>query len=98
MNDHKTPFEIEELPEGSLYIADLGFFAIERFYRIVKGKSGKRYFVSRLQPKTNLYHRRGHCIGLPGILPKQVGQVYEIGAVLGQKNGVPVRVIIIDSN
>jgi len=31
MNDHKTPFDIEELPEGSLYIADLGFFAIERF-------------------------------------------------------------------
>src|SRR5260370_29319100 len=60
MNDHKTPFDIEELPEGSLYIADLGFFAIERFYRIAKGKSGKRYFVSRLQPKTNLYNRRGH--------------------------------------
>jgi hypothetical protein len=95
MNDHKTPFEIEELPEGSLYIADLGFFAIERFYRIAKGKPGKRYFVSRLQPKTNLYNRRGHCIGLPGILPKQVGQVYEIGAVLGQKNGVPVRVIML---
>ena len=91
MNDHKTPFDIEELPEGSLYIADLGFFAIERFYRIAKGKSGKRYFVSRLQPKTNLYNRRGHCIDVTGILPKQVGQVREIGAVIGQKNGLPVR-------
>ena len=93
MNDHKTPFDIEELPEGSLYIADLGFFAIERFFRIVKGKIGKRYFVSRLQSKTNLYNRRGHCIELAGILPKQIGQVREIGAVIGQKNGVPVRVI-----
>jgi hypothetical protein len=95
MNDHKTPFDIEELPEGSLYIADLGFFAIERFFRIVKGKIGKRYFVSRLQSKTNLYNRRGHCIELAGILPKQVGQVREIGAVIGQKNGVPVRVIML---
>ena len=95
MNDHKTPFDIEELPEGSLYIADLGFFAIERFYRIAKGKIGKRYFVSRLQSKTNLYNRRGHCIELAGILPKQVDQVREIGAVLGQKNGVPVRVIML---
>ncbi|HEY2810216.1 MAG TPA: IS4 family transposase [Rhabdochlamydiaceae bacterium] len=95
MNDHKTPFEIEELPEGSLYIADLGFFAIERFCRIAKDKIGKRYFVSRLQSKTNLYHRRGHCIELAGILPKQIGQVREIGAVLGQKNGVPVRVIML---
>jgi hypothetical protein len=95
MNDHKTPFEIEELPEGSLYIADLGFFAIERFYRIAKGKIGKRYFVSRLQSKTNVYNRRGHCIELAGMLPKQVGQVREIGAVIGQKNGVPVRVIML---
>jgi DDE family transposase len=94
-NDHKSPFEIEELPEGSLYIADLGFFAIERFFRIAKGKPGKRYFVSRLQPHTNLYHRRGHCIELAGILPKQVGQVREIGAIIGQKNGVPVRVIML---
>lgn len=95
MNDHKTPFDVEELPEGSLYIADLGFFAIERFFRIAKGKCKKRYFVSRLQPKTNLYNRRGHCIDLDVILPKKVGQVREMGAVLGQKNGVSVRVIML---
>jgi len=95
MNDHKTPFDIDELPEGSLYIADLGFFAIERFVRITKGKKGKRYFVSRLQAKTNLYNHRGHRIHLAGILPKHVGQVREIGVVLGQKNGLPVRLILI---
>ena len=89
------PGATPELPEGSLYIADLGFFAIERLYRIAKGKSRKRYFVSRLQPHTNLYNRRGHCIKLDGILPRQVGQVREIGAVLGQKNGVTVRVILL---
>jgi Transposase DDE domain len=64
MNDHKTPFEIEELPEGSLYLADLGFFGIERFFQIAKGKPGKRYFVTRLQPNTNVYNRRGHRIEL----------------------------------
>ena len=95
MNDHKTPFEIEELPEGSLYIADLGFFAIERFFRIAKGKSRKRYFVSRLQPHTNLSNRRGYKIELDVILPKKIGQVRDIGAVLGQKNGVSVRVIML---
>jgi len=95
MNDHKTPFDIDELPEGSLYIADLGFFAIERFFRIAKEKKGKRYFVSRLQAKTNLYNRRGHRIHLAGILPQQVGQVREVGVVIGQKNGVPVRLILV---
>jgi len=98
-NDHKTPFDIDELPEGSLYLADIGFFAIQRLCNIARckdkqnGKRGKRYFVSRLQPHTNLYNRRGHLINLKGILPKLVGQVCEVGAVLGQKNGVPVRLI-----
>jgi hypothetical protein len=94
MNDHKTPFEIEKLPEKSLYIADLGFFAIERFFRIAKENGGKRYFVSRLQVKTNLYNRRGHRIHLRGMLPQQVGQVREVGVVLGQKNSVFVRLLM----
>jgi len=94
-NDHRTPFEIEELPEGSLYIADLGFFAIERFVRIAKGKKGKRYFASRFRVKTNLYNRRGHRIHLAGILPQTVGQVREVGVVLGQRNGLAVRLILV---
>jgi len=94
-NDHRTLFPVEELPPESLYIADLGFFGIERLCRIARGEKGKRYFVSRLQPKTNLYHRSGHCIDLKGILPQQVGQVREVGVVLGNKNGVPVRLLMI---
>jgi len=94
-NDHKTLFPVEELPAESLYIADLGFFGIERLCCIARGDKGKRYFVSRLQPKTNLYHRSGHCIDLKGILPQQVGQVREVGVVLGKKNGVPVRLLMV---
>jgi hypothetical protein len=80
-SDHKTPFSVEDLPEGSLYIADLGFFAIERLCQIAQCKKGKRYFVSRLQAKTNLYNRHGCCIDLKGILPQQVGHVREVGVV-----------------
>jgi len=100
-NDHKTPFDIDELPEDSLYIADLGFFAIQRLCAIARfhnkenGKKGKRYFLSRLQANTHVYNRRGHCIEINGILPKEVGQVKDIGVVIGQKNGVPVRLIML---
>jgi hypothetical protein len=100
-NDHKTPFGIDELPECSLYIADLGFFAIQRlcdiarFYNKKNGKKGKRYFVSRLKADTHLYNRRGHCLELRGILPQEVGQVREIGVVLGRKKGLPVRLIML---
>jgi hypothetical protein len=95
MNDHRTPFEIEELPEGSLYLADLGFFALDRFLSMTKGKTRKRYFVSRLQPNTHIHNRRGHCLELAGILPRQVGQVREVGVVLGKKNRLPVRLIMV---
>ena len=94
-NDHRSPFGIEELAERSLSIADLGFFAIERFCRIAREEKRKRYFVTRLQSKTNLSTRRGHRIHLKGILPQQVGQVREVGVVLGQKNGLPVRLIMV---
>jgi Transposase DDE domain len=95
MSDHKSPFGIEELPEESLYLADLGFFAIERLQRIAREKNGKRYFVSRLLAKTNLYTRCGHRIELRGILPQEVNQVCEVGVVLGRKNGLPVRLILV---
>ena len=100
-NDHKTPFDVNELPESSLYIADLGFFAIKRLCDIARfhdeesGRKGKRYFVSRLQQNTNLFNRRGHRIELKGILPKEVGQVREIGVVLGRKKCVPVRLVML---
>src|SRR5260370_19156917 len=100
-NDQKSAVSIEELPGYSLYIADLGFFAIERLCSIARYKNsggrkdGKRYFVSRLQPHTNLYNRRGHLLNLKGILTQQVGQVCEMGALLGHKNGVPVRLILL---
>jgi Transposase DDE domain len=94
-NDHKSPFGIEELPEGSLYLADLGFFAIERLQRIAREKKGKRYFVSRFPPKTNLYTRGGHRLELRGILPQKVNQVCEVGVVLGKKNGLPARLILV---
>jgi Transposase DDE domain len=100
-NDHKTPFDIDELPELSLYIADIGFFGVNRLCTIARcsdkesGRKGKRYFVSRVQAGTILYNRRGHRIELRGILPQKVGQVKEIGVVLGQKNGVPVRLIMV---
>jgi hypothetical protein len=94
-NDHKSPFDVEELPEDSLYIADLGFFGIERLCKIARCKEGKRYFVSRLLPKTNIYTRSGHRLYLTGILPQKVGQVREKGVILGQKNGLPVRLILV---
>jgi hypothetical protein len=94
-NDHNSPFGVEALPAGSLYLADLGFFASERLSQIARGSKQKRYFVTRRPSHTNLSNRRGHRMELKGILPQQIGQVCEMGVVLGKKNGLPVRLIMV---
>jgi len=98
-NDKRGPLAVEDLPDGCLYVADLGFFGVERLSTIAHGgpdqPAVKRYFVSRYQAKTVLQTRSGHRIALAGILPQQVGQVEEVGALLGQAGRLPVRVIML---
>jgi hypothetical protein len=98
-NDKRGPLALSDLPEGCLYVADLGFFGVQRLTTIAHGEpgqpKGKRYFVSRYQAKTVLQTRRGHRIELRGVLPQQVGQVVEVGALLGQAGRLPVHVIML---
>jgi hypothetical protein len=98
-NDKRGPLALCDLPAGCLYVADLGFFGVQRLRAIAQGEPGqsrvKRYFVSRYQAKTVLQTRAGHRIALAGIVPQQVGQVVEVGALLGQAGRLPVRVIVL---
>ena len=98
-NDQRGPLAVQDLPDGCLYVADLGFFGVQRLTTIAHGGPDqpgiKRYFVSRYQPKTVLQTRRGHRIALAGVLPQQVGQVLEMGALLGQAGRLAVRVIML---
>lgn len=98
-NDKHGPFAVEELPEGCLYVADLGFFSVERLCRLTgrvprQRRKAKRFFVSRYFPKTTLLTRRGHRVNVRAILPMQVGQRVEMGVLLGQAGRLPVRLIM----
>ena len=94
-NDKRGPLAVEDLPDGCLYVADLGFFGVQRLAQVA-GRRGhcKRYFVSRYQTKTALLTRSGHRIELRGVLPRQEGQRVEFGALVGAAGRLPVRVII----
>jgi hypothetical protein len=95
-SDKRSPQDLESLVAGSLLIADLGFWAISRFEHIARRRQAReqrRYFLSRLQPGVKLRRRNGAQIELRGILPQQVGQSLEFGAVVGQQR-LPVRVFI----
>jgi len=98
-NDKCGPLAVEDLPDGCLYVADLGFFGVQRLAQVAGRAAGrrgrrKRYFVSRYQTKTALLTRRGHRIELRGVLPQQEGQRVEFGALVGAAGRLPVRVII----
>ena len=86
-NDKRGPLALADLPEGCLYVADLGFFGVQRLTTIAHGEPGqtgvKRYFVSRYQSKTVLQTRSGHRIDLRGILPKPGGPGGGGGGALG---------------
>lgn len=101
-NDHRRPFDLEREPSGCLYVAELGFFGLDRFCRIC-GRTGKRkkahqwakgYFLSRWFSPARLWDRRGQRISLRDHLPQQVGQRRELEAVLGQREPLAVRVLI----
>jgi Transposase DDE domain len=95
-SDKRSPLAMEELPAGCLVIADLGFWGVARFSQIARrgqGRKQRRYFLSRWQPGTKLRRRNGGEIVLRGILPRQVGERIEFGAVLGEQH-LPVRVCI----
>jgi hypothetical protein len=95
-NDNRSPFNDEPIPAGGLYLADLGFFAQERLRRLATRQAdGKRYFVMRLQFGTALYTRSGHQLQLRGLLPRQVGEVKELGVLLGKQARLPVRLLVI---
>jgi DDE family transposase len=97
--DTRSPLSLDDLPAGSLYLADLGFASGQRFEQIVGKAAGlrgpsKRYFLSRLPPKVRLLTRRGHRIELRGLLPQQVGERVELGVILPKAGRLPVRLIM----
>ena len=93
--DGTSPFTEEELPAGSLYLADLGFFSQERLRRLSRrAAGGKRYYLMRLAVGTALYTRRGHRLELRGLLPTQPGESRELGVLLGRHARLPVRLIL----
>jgi hypothetical protein len=92
-SDKRSPFAIEELPAGCVYLADLGFYSGRRLARLQGRGRAKRYFVSRYQPHTGLSDRHGKRLKLVDLVPQQVGQRVETLAVLAQERLV-VRLLI----
>src|SRR5581483_6411654 len=103
LSDNATPFRQEAdegatLPAGCLYVADLGYFSLLWLQQVGRRREApgqKRMALMRLKQGTVLLTRSGHRHVLHGLLPQQVGQVVEMGVLLGVQTRLPVRLILV---
>jgi hypothetical protein len=90
VSDSATVVADEDLPAGSLRLADLGFFDVEGFRRL--GWRGV-FWLSRLLPATKIDGADGRELPLRGWLAKQQGRV-ELPILLGATQRLPCRLLV----
>jgi len=93
-NDQNSPFGFEQLPVGSLFLGDLGYYHVGRFAAWHATPKQRRYFLSRYRCGTWLLDRRGQPLEWEQILPQAVGERKERFALLGKEQHLPVRLLL----
>jgi hypothetical protein len=88
-HDRTTPYTVDDLPAGSLELADLGYLCLEELQ--AKQALGQ-YFVYRYKVGTAVFTETGELLDLLGWL-SQVETVGDCRVWLGAQARVPVRVV-----
>lgn len=89
--DQAASDEEDDLPPGSLRLADLGFFNLDAFRRWHQ-RGG--YFLSRLLPGTKVYDADGQALPLTRWLARQTGKRLEVAIQLGAAHRLPCRLLL----
>jgi len=87
-HDRKSPLVAEDVPAGSLRIADLGYFSLEQF---AKDSSKQVYWLSRFKAGTLVFTPQGEQIDLLSLL--QGCDQLDIPVALGQKHHIACRLV-----
>jgi hypothetical protein len=93
-HDSAAAHPISTLPADSLYLADLGFFSLERLQQIVAQKA---FFLSRLQAQTTVFDADGVRWDDLGALLRQhdTGAVIDLPITLGVRQRLNARLIAV---
>src|SRR2546426_2731124 len=92
-SDHRSPLALEDLPEGSLYVTDLGYFCLRE---IAQRHRQHRYTLTRLRVGTKLFDQQRKPLSLErGVLPPRVGQMKELHVRVGAQEQVPMRLLML---
>jgi len=90
--DRSSPFNEEDVVPGSLSVEDLGYFNQSR---LAERQRAGAYSLTRLQAGTALYTLTGKRFSLPGVLPRRVGQMKELRVLVGARERLPMRLLLL---
>jgi Transposase DDE domain len=92
MHDIEASAPLSAVAAGALYLADLGYFGLDRFRELSQHDA---YFVSRLKASTQVSGPDGHRWGdLATHLARQGPQV-DLPVTLGETHRLPVRLLAV---
>ena len=92
VSDHRSPWYQAPIEVGALYVQDLGYFNLER---IEERRAGGAFSLSRLQAGSAVFDRHGQALSLRKVAPKQVGQTKELPVLVGAKQRLPMRLLML---
>src|SRR5918998_196598 len=92
MHDIQASAPLSTVARGALYLADLGYFGLDRFQALSQDGA---YFVSRLKASTQVYGPDGRRVwDLASYLARQGAQV-DLPVTLGETHRLPVRLLAV---
>jgi hypothetical protein len=83
---------LEPLAAGTLRLADLGFFSLDRFQEF---NAQGVYWLTRMQPGTVVYDTEGVASSLADFLRRQTKAVVDVSVALGVHHRLPSRLIAV---
>ena len=91
-SDRRSPLAQQELPKGSLYVSDLGYFCLRE---MAQRHRQQCFTLTRLQAGTVLSDPKGKRLTLAHILPQRVGQMKEMRVLVGAQEQLPMRLLML---
>ena len=91
-SDHASPFNEQEVVPGSLFVEDLGYFALER---LAQRRRARAYSLTRYRAGTVLYTTKGQRFEVEAVAPRRVGQMKEMHVLLGAHARLPMRLLML---
>ncbi|MBA3948311.1 MAG: IS4 family transposase [Herpetosiphonaceae bacterium] len=92
MHDIQASASLSALSKGSLYLADLGYFGLDRLHEISQHEA---YFFSRLKASTQVFGPDGQrWRDLAAHLERQ-GSLVDLPVTLGETKRLPVRLLAV---